>query len=46
MKKKISITIEEDILKFLDKKVREKVFRNKSHGFESAVHELMKKEKG
>ena len=44
MKHKISITVEEDTILRIQEAMRSKTFRNKSHFFEMAAHELLKKE--
>jgi len=41
MKRKLSITIEEDMFARLDKFVRKGTFRNKSHCIEFALGKLM-----
>jgi len=40
MKKKISITIENDLKKWIDTQVKNKVFANRSHGMAYAVQQL------
>ena len=42
MKRRITLTVDKDLLDWLDDKVREKVFANRSHGLEF----LAKKKKG
>lgn len=42
MKKKISISIEEDLIEKLDDFVSEGTFRNKSHFVEVALNKLVK----
>lgn len=42
MKQKLSVTIEEDIVKQIEEKVGERVFRNKSHIIEYALYRLLK----
>ncbi len=44
MKKKISISIEEDSIEKLDKLVETGRFRNKSHVFEFALKQVMEDE--
>ena len=41
----ISITLPEECIKWLDKKVRERIFHNRSHAIEVLILEAMKKEK-
>jgi len=36
-KERITITIEKDLLDWLDKRVEEKIFANRSHGFEFMI---------
>jgi Arc/MetJ-type ribon-helix-helix transcriptional regulator len=38
-----SITMDRDVLKWIDEKVKERVFASRSHAFEYAVRHLMKK---
>ena len=38
-----SITMDRDILKWIDEKVRERVFSSRSHAFEYAVSQLRKR---
>ena len=44
MKKKMSISIEENTVTQIETKVARGIFRNKSHLVEFAVNELLKKE--
>jgi len=37
-----SITMDRDVLRWIDKRVRERVFASYSHAFEYAVRRLMK----
>ena len=37
-----SITMDRDVLKWIDEKVKERVFASRSHAFEYAVRQLMK----
>ncbi|MBN1157155.1 hypothetical protein JXA85_06030 [Candidatus Woesearchaeota archaeon] len=39
MKDRITITIDRELLEWIDKKVGEKFFASRSHGFESLVSE-------
>ena len=43
-KVKIGIAVSPEILEWIDRKVKEKVFANRSHAFEYAIYQLMKKE--
>jgi len=45
MKQKLSISIEEDIVKEIEEKVGERLFRNKSHIIEYALFKLFGSEK-
>ena len=45
MKQKLSITIEKDIVKQIEDKVNERLFRNKSHVIEYALYQLLREEK-
>jgi Arc/MetJ-type ribon-helix-helix transcriptional regulator len=42
MKQKLSITIEEDIVKEIEDKVKDRLFRNKSHIIEYALYRLLR----
>jgi Arc/MetJ-type ribon-helix-helix transcriptional regulator len=44
MKEKISVTVESDLIKWVDANVETQRFRNRSHAFELALMELKKKE--
>ena len=37
MKERITITIDKELLKWLDEKVNEKIFANRSHGLEFLI---------
>ena len=39
-KVKLSITVDEDLIRWLDLQIKKKRFANRSHGFEYAVSEL------
>jgi len=41
VKERITITIDKEFLKWLDKKIEEKVFANRSHGFEFLIKKSM-----
>ena len=45
MKERITITLDKKLLDWLDKKIEEKVFANRSHGFEFLVMEKIRDEK-
>lgn len=44
-KERITITIDRELLDWLDKKTEEKIFANRSHGFEYLITREMKNEK-
>lgn len=45
MKERITITIDKELLDWIDKKIDEKVFANRSHGFEFIIKRKMEEEK-
>lgn len=45
VKRKTSVTLEEDTIAWIDKKINEKQFASVSHAIEYALNELKKKEK-
>ena len=45
MKERITITLDKELLDWLDAKIQERVFANRSHGFERLIAELAKSEK-
>ena len=45
MKERITITLDNEILEWIDKKVEEKIFANRSHGFEFLLAENIRSEK-
>lgn len=44
-KERITITIDDDLLGWLDKKVEAKIFANRSHGFEYLIKRKIEEEK-
>ena len=44
MKERITITIDKELLDWLDKKIDEKVFANRSHGMEFLIMNKKKEE--
>jgi len=42
-KTKLSITVDEELLKWLDTQIKKKRFANRSHGFEFAMSQLKDK---
>lgn len=47
MKERITITIDQELLEWLDKRIEKKVFANRSHGLEFLIEKRIKsKEKG
>lgn len=45
MKERITITLDDELLTWLDKKIAERVFASRSHGFEFLIAEAMRKER-
>ena len=45
MKERITITLDKELLGWLDKKIGEKVFANRSHGFEFLIVAMIREEK-
>lgn len=45
VKKRVAVTIREDLLEWLDQQVRTMRFHNRSHGIEYALHKLKGKER-
>lgn len=45
MKVKICVTIDKELDKWLEQKIKKKVYANKSHGINYAIHELKEREK-
>lgn len=44
-KERITITVDKELLDFLDKKISEKIFANRSHGLEYLIKQRMEAEK-
>ena len=44
MKERITITIDKELLNWLDSKIDDKTFANRSHGFEFLIKKRMDKE--
>jgi metal-responsive CopG/Arc/MetJ family transcriptional regulator len=44
LKERITITIDKNLLNWIDKKIEEKVFANRSHGFEYLIKRKMDEE--
>ncbi len=42
MKQKLSITVDKEVVKQIEKKIQEGMFRNKSHVLEYAVKKLLR----
>lgn len=42
VRKKVMVTIDPELIEWVDKLVEEKKFRNRSHSFEYALHRLKK----
>ena len=45
MKERITITLDKELLDWLDKKIEERVFANRSHGFEFLINNKILQEK-
>jgi len=43
MKERITVTIDNDLLDWLDKRIADKTFANRSHGFEFLIKKRMDK---
>ena len=43
-KERITVTIESELLKWLDYKVKEKIYANRSHGFEFLIADKKRKD--
>ena len=46
MKERITITIDKELLEWLDKHIKKKVFANRSHGFEFLIQNKKESEEG
>ena len=46
MKERITITLDKDLLKWLDSRIEEKVFANRSHGLEFLIKRKIEQETG
>ena len=44
MKERITITIEKELLKWIDKNIEDKIFANRSHGLEFLIMQKVKQE--
>ena len=45
MKERITVTIDKDILKWLDSKVKDRIFANRSHGLEFIIKQKIDERK-
>jgi len=45
MKERITVTMDKELLKWLDKKIDEKIFANRSHGLEFLIKRAAEGEK-
>lgn len=45
MKERITITIDKDLLIWIDKNIKKKIFANRSHAFEYLIAMVMENEK-
>ena len=43
MKERITVTIDKELLKWLDKNIDKKIFANRSHGFEYLIKRAIEK---
>ena len=43
MKEKFSVSVDEELLKWLDSQIKERIFSSRSHGIEFALDSLKKK---
>jgi len=41
MKKRITVTIDKEFLDWIDRKIEERIFANRSHGFEFLIKQKM-----
>ena len=46
MKERITVTIDKDLLDWLDKRIEDKTFANRSHGFEFLIKKKIIQEDG
>ena len=44
MKERITITLDKELLDWLDERIEQRVFANRSHGFEFLIAQQMKKD--
>ena len=44
MKERITITLDDELLEWIDVRIAEKIFANRSHGFEYLLAESIRKE--
>jgi len=44
MKSRITVTIDKELLDWIDKKIKEKLFANRSHGLEFLIKRKMEEE--
>jgi metal-responsive CopG/Arc/MetJ family transcriptional regulator len=42
MKERITVTIDKELLEWLDEKIKDKIFANRSHGLEFLIKKKMK----
>ena len=45
MKQRITVTLDKEILNWLDGKIKERIFANRSHGLEFLIKQKMEQEK-
>jgi metal-responsive CopG/Arc/MetJ family transcriptional regulator len=46
IKERVTITIDKDLLKWLDSRITDKTFANRSHGFEYLIQRKLDEENG
>lgn len=44
MKERITVTIDKELLEWLDEKIKDKIFANRSHGLEFLIKKKMKED--
>ena len=45
MKERVSVTIQKDVLRWVDKNISDKIFANRSHAFEFLIADEKRKKK-
>ncbi|MEK6968523.1 MAG: ribbon-helix-helix domain-containing protein [Nanoarchaeota archaeon] len=44
MKERITVTVDKELLEWIDRKIAERIFANRSHGFEYLIAEEIRRE--